>query len=101
MIAMLYATLGIPLHVTFFKILGESFAQSYQEMMVRIKGDKESSGMKRLGNLAFFLPWTIVFFVLPSVVFTFTEDWNFVDGFYYSFITLSTVGLGDYVAGNN
>lgn len=30
----------------------------------------------------------------------FTEEWTFIEGVYYSFITLTTVGLGDYVAGN-
>ena len=41
----------------------------------------------------------VVFMVLPAVIFTFTEDWNIGEGIYYSFITLTTIGFGDYVAG--
>jgi hypothetical protein len=28
-----------------------------------------------------------------------TEEWNYIEGLYYSFITISTIGFGDFVAG--
>lgn len=51
-------------------------------------------------GLFFFVPWFIVFLVFPATLFIFIEDWSFIQGFYYCFITLSTIGFGDYVAGN-
>lgn len=96
----LYTSLGMPLHVLLFTILGESFARSYQEIMSRIKADKDAPVRRALGNLGFFLPWSIAFYVLPSIAFMFMENWSFIEGVYYSFITLTTIGLGDYIAGN-
>lgn len=49
---------------------------------------------------ALFLLWgLLVHLVLPPVVFMSMEKWSYLEGLYYSFITLTTVGFGDYVAG--
>ncbi|XP_069175497.1 uncharacterized protein [Procambarus clarkii] len=43
----------------------------------------------------------IVFMFLPSVVLSKLEDWSYEDSLYYTFITLSTIGFGDLIAGYN
>ena len=49
---------------------------------------------------AYLIPGIAFFIMLPSVAFFHLEDkWTFVDCIYFSFITLSTVGFGDLVAG--
>lgn len=37
--------------------------------------------------------------VIPPFVFMVTEEWDYIEGLYYSFITISTIGFGDFVAG--
>lgn len=38
--------------------------------------------------------------LLPALFFTMTENWGYFDALYFCFITLTTVGLGDYTPGD-
>ena len=37
---------------------------------------------------------------LGALIFSEWESWSFTEGFYFSFITLTTIGFGDYVPGD-
>lgn len=41
----------------------------------------------------------LLFLLLPPLLFCHMEGWSYVESFYFAFITLSTVGFGDYVIG--
>ncbi len=42
----------------------------------------------------------MVMMFLPSLVFYYIEpNWTFINCIYYTFVTISTIGFGDYVAG--
>ncbi|MBN3299079.1 KCNKG protein, partial [Amia calva] len=43
----------------------------------------------------------VIFFVVPMLLFRQYEGWSYPEAMYYCFITLSTIGFGDYVAVNN
>lgn len=50
-------------------------------------------------TLLFILAGCIVFVTIPAVIFKEIEEWTALDAIYFVVITLTTVGIGDYVAG--
>lgn len=41
----------------------------------------------------------MLYIIIGSVIFSFWEGWSLIEAVYFTFITLSTTGLGDYVPG--
>lgn len=54
-----------------------------------------------LGLALFLTLGTLVILIFPPMFFSHVEGWSFREGFYFAFITLSTIGFGDYVVGEN
>ena len=46
-----------------------------------------------------FATLAVLYFVAPVMIFQQYEGWSYAEAVYYCFITLSTIGFGDYVAG--
>lgn len=97
---MLYALLGIPLTLVMFQSLGERINTWVRSLLRRLK---KRLGMRRpevsMANMV-----TIGFFSCVSTLcvgaaaFSHYENWSFFQAYYYCFITLTTIGFGDYVA---
>ena len=47
----------------------------------------------------FLLTGSLLFLIIPPLLFSYVEGWSYGEGFYYAFISLSTIGFGDYVVG--
>ncbi|XP_028251861.1 potassium channel subfamily K member 17-like [Parambassis ranga] len=97
-----FALFGIPLNVVVLNRVGK-----YMLAIERNISDfiKEKTGRKRLTRFCFhlvsYLCGVVLFFVVPMIVFQQHEGWTYSQAIYYCFITLSTIGFGDYVADNN
>ncbi|XP_023702883.1 open rectifier potassium channel protein 1 isoform X2 [Cryptotermes secundus] len=49
--------------------------------------------------ILYLIPGFVIFIFLPTGVFMHFEGWTFVESLYYAFVTLTTIGFGDFVAG--
>ncbi|GLD63545.1 potassium channel subfamily K member 5-like protein [Lates japonicus] len=98
----LYGLCGIPLCLVWISELGSFFgdrAKRLSQVLIR-KG--VSVKKVQFTCTALFLLWgLVVHLLIPPFVFTSLEEWSYLEGIYFSFITLTTVGFGDYVAGVN
>ncbi len=52
-------------------------------------------------TLLFILAGCILFVTIPAVIFKHIEGWTALESTYFVVITLTTVGIGDYVAGES
>ncbi|XP_021521182.2 potassium channel subfamily K member 16 isoform X3 [Aotus nancymaae] len=94
-----YALLGIPLNVIFLNHLGTGL-RAHLTPIERWEDQPRRSQLLRVLGLALFLTLgTLVILIFPPMVFSHVEGWSFGEGFYFAFITLSTIGFGDYVVG--
>lgn len=112
----LYAVFGVPMTGILLAAIGDHFSRGLERARRRnrqrstlgsphVNGGKwDQGGGSRLAlagsAAAFLLPWLVVFLLLPAAVFMIIEGWSYLEGLYYCFITLATIGFGDYVAGN-
>lgn len=99
---MIYAAIGIPLALTMFQAIGERLNSFLAHMFHRIKRrlgmkDTEASNTTNLVVL-FGLCSMVVTVSSGAFIFRYYEKWNYFQSFYYCFITVTTIGFGDYVA---
>ncbi|XP_015257392.1 PREDICTED: potassium channel subfamily K member 5-like [Cyprinodon variegatus] len=98
----LYGLCGIPLCLVWISTLGSFFGDRAKRLSGILIKKGVSVKKVQLTCTAIFLLWgLLVHLVIPPIVFMFMEEWSYLEGIYFSFITLTTVGFGDYVAGVN
>lgn len=102
---MIYAAVGIPLALTMFQSIGERLNTFLAHMFRRVK---KKLGMKNteVSNTAnlvvlFGLVSMIVTVCSGAFIFSYYENWSYFQSLYYCFITVTTIGFGDYVALQN
>ncbi|KAM7321696.1 hypothetical protein ACRRTK_019788 [Alexandromys fortis] len=91
-----YALMGIPLNVVFLNHLGTGL-RAHLTTLDRWEDHPRHSQV--LGLALFLTLGTLVILIFPPMFFSHVEGWSFREGFYFAFITLSTIGFGDYVVG--
>lgn len=103
--AIVYALIGIPLTLIMFTALVERI-MILTTMLLNFLNRQLNHLYKpfniRMIHLSIVLSFLIVFiFVIPAAIFmAIEEDWNYLDAFYYCFISMTTIGLGDYIPGD-
>ncbi|XP_035783662.1 open rectifier potassium channel protein 1-like [Anopheles albimanus] len=101
-----YALIGLPVNGFFFAYVGEFFSRGFVRLYQRYKAYKLSANagyvprkFNLIGQIILYLiPGVIVFIFAPACVFSYFEKWPYDVSVYYSFVTLTTIGFGDFAA---
>ncbi|XP_044292912.1 potassium channel subfamily K member 16-like [Varanus komodoensis] len=95
-----FALFGIPLNIVFLHRIGKilsTLCERFAKWLYQ-KGMKKKT-TRCLTLLFFLLMGILVFLCVPSFIFQEIEGWTYSEAIYFAFITLSTIGFGDYVTG--
>lgn len=105
-LAIIFSTIGIPLTLTLLSTLSSlllrspirRFETSLAIVATRLTS-KANVLMVRLSHLAIItIIFLIICFFLPAYIFhRLEEGWTYLDSIYYCYISLTTIGLGDFV----
>ncbi|KAF7262397.1 hypothetical protein EG68_00373 [Paragonimus skrjabini miyazakii] len=100
MFCMCYAVPGIPLCLVMFQSIGERMNTIITWILKQLKKRLACKccavSQTNLMVVSFTTGFTVL--NLGAAVFSRYEDWSYLDSFYYCFITLTTIGFGDFVA---
>lgn len=95
-----FALVGIPLNLVVLNRLGHLMQQGVHRCARKLGGTwKDPAKARWLAGSSALLSGLLLFLLLPPLLFCHMEGWSYVEGIYFAFITLSTVGFGDYVIG--
>ncbi|XP_006148674.1 potassium channel subfamily K member 17 [Tupaia chinensis] len=95
-----FALVGIPLNLVVLNRLGHLMQRGVHSCARRLGGTwQDPAKAKWLAGSGALLSGLLLFLLLPPLLFSLMEGWTYLEGFYFAFITLSTVGFGDYVIG--
>ena len=102
-----YAIVGVPLTLLILSIIVRKLLitinQTYLWFREQFSAERRFDLSIRILHLLLVIIFiALILFIIPSIIFTCLEDdWSFIDAFYFCFISLTTIGLGDLVAGDS
>ncbi|KAJ8970116.1 hypothetical protein NQ317_000570 [Molorchus minor] len=100
-----YAVVGIPMTLVLLSALVERLLVPtiwlLQWLNSRLGHLYQPFNIRILHLLIIVTILVAVFLLLPAAIFAAIEpEWDYLDSFYYCFISLTTIGLGDYIPGD-
>ncbi|GAA6109283.1 potassium channel subfamily K member 10b isoform X1 [Tachysurus ichikawai] len=104
----LYAIFGIPLFGFLLAGIGDQLGTMFVKSILKVEGifrqrhrQISQTKIRVTSTILFILAGCIVFVAIPAVIFQHIEGWTTLESIYFVVITLTTVGIGDYVAGGD
>ncbi|XP_048360937.1 potassium channel subfamily K member 16-like [Sphaerodactylus townsendi] len=96
-----YALFGVPLNLAFLNQLGKGLSARLINLERWVHKPSQARVAQTLAMGFFLTAGSLLFLVFPPMIFSYVEGWSYGEGFYFTFITLSTIGFGDYVVGTD
>ncbi|XP_010877008.2 potassium channel subfamily K member 10b isoform X2 [Esox lucius] len=103
-----YAIFGIPLFGFLLAGIGDQLGTVFVKNVLRVEKiyrqkHKQISQTKIrvTSTILFIIAGCVVFVGIPAIIFKHIEGWTALDAIYFVVITLTTIGIGDYVAGGD
>ncbi|KAF0044810.1 hypothetical protein F2P81_003968 [Scophthalmus maximus] len=97
-----FALFGIPLNMVVLNRVGKYMLVMERNISDFLEGKTGRRKCTRFFvHLVSYLSGAVLFFIGPMIVFQLREGWTYSQAMYYCFITLSTIGFGDFVADSN
>ncbi|XP_018606119.1 potassium channel subfamily K member 5 [Scleropages formosus] len=95
-----YGLFGVPLCLTWISELGKFFGGRAKHLGQYLTKRGASTRKAQFICTAIFILWgLLVHLLIPPFVFMSQEGWSYIEGLYFSFVTLTTIGFGDLVTG--
>ncbi|KAK1793276.1 hypothetical protein P4O66_011673, partial [Electrophorus voltai] len=104
----LYAIFGIPLFGFLLAGIGDQLGTIFVKSILKVEQvfkqkhrEISQTKIRVTSTILFILAGCVVFVTVPAVIFKHIEGWTTLEAIYFVVITLTTVGIGDYVAGGD
>lgn len=94
---MFYAIIGIPLALIFLTMIGNIIDAWVDRALRPIERRWGPLVSRAVGSIALILTVLIFFMLIPAIIFSSIETWSYRESVYYTVVTLTTVGFGDFV----
>ncbi|KAL0637205.1 hypothetical protein Q9L58_003855 [Maublancomyces gigas] len=78
-----------------------SDAENYAEFQAMRKRQKKLKKSRAFAATGVTIGVFVVFWIGGAALFAATEGWSFFEGFYFAFVSLITIGYGDYTVGTD
>ena len=92
-----YALFGIPVALVFLSALGDILNRLLNRLIWRLGKKAERPLVKTIVLISFTLVGLCLFIFFPAIIFYAIEPWSYFESVYFGFVSLTTVGFGDFV----
>ncbi|KAK3506671.1 hypothetical protein QTP70_013798, partial [Hemibagrus guttatus] len=101
-----YALLGIPLFGFLLAGVGDQLGTIFGKGIAKVekmivKWKVSQTKIRVISTVLFILFGCLFFVTLPAIIFKHIEGWTTLEAIYFVVITLTTIGFGDFVAGES
>nr|XP_028564050.1 potassium channel subfamily K member 9-like [Podarcis muralis] len=93
----IFALFGIPFNLLCFNYIGTSISRFFESCTEKVYGKGRKKSARYI--FVFVVLGILMFLILPAFFFQWMEGWAYYEAIYFTFVTLSTIGFGDYIIG--